>query len=353
MKRLHAWYPFLEEARSAVEAAGIDLAELVQADDPAEVARAVERIEDAVLDGRVSPPIGDDRVELLSYPIARVLVSLVDIPVLTDRYALAEARRAFDLLDRGRSDGLRSGTREGLSKAHLLAEFDIARVTEDTAEFVRVPVTRYLTLTTELGGRRWRLVSRALANGQVAVNRRELDVLLREAIRERVVDGLPLDVPQSIADALTEEVNEIEGLLADIRIPEDVDTVVPELFPPCMRVLLDRLRAGGDMADIERFAIVTFLAAIGLEPDETLAFVDLDRPATEQALRYQLEHVHGRTRSTAYPPPSCATLQAAGACVDDPNRCAADGHALTAYVRRIDEAGDPVDWRDREQPEPA
>lgn len=355
MEPLYARYPFLTDARAAVEAADIDLAKLVRADRSPEVARAVERIEGAVSGGRVPDPIGDARVELLSYPIARVLVSLVDEPVLTDRYALAEARRAFDLLagDLHEPDTLRSGSSRRLTLEDLLRDFGLGDAVDERDSGYDLAVTAFLGLSADLRDTSWRLVNRSLADGMVPVTRPELETLLREAIRDRVADGLPLHVPDPIASVLDDEVRAIEESLADVTVPQDVNAVIPELFPPCMERHLARLRDDEPVQELERFAAVSFLTAIGMDEDEVVTFLDADDAPSEQLVRYQVRHVHGATRSTAYPPPSCATMQGAGACVDSPDRCESDGHALAAYARRLAEAGELSDWRDDPRSEPA
>lgn len=355
MEPRYARYPFLGDARAAVEDADIDLADLVLAERSPVVDRAVERVEGAVAAGRVPDPIGDARVELLSYPVARVLVSLVDEPVLTDRYALAEARRAYDLLQEelDADETLRSASADRITRDELLADFGLEEAVAADGEHFELAVTAYLALSTDLYGDEWRLVTRGLADGRLPVTRRELDELLREAIRDRVADGLPLRVPDRIAAALGPEVDTIERSLADVRVPTDVDTVVPGLFPPCLSALIDRLRGGESLSDFEQFAAVSFLATIGLDEEEMVEFLEADSSAREQLVRYQTKHVHGDTRSTAYPPPSCATMQAAGACVDAPDRCDDDRHAVAAYARRLSEAGEVTDWRLGRGSEPA
>ena len=76
----HARYPFLSGAREAVAALSVAPTELARADAPA-VERGAERVELALMTGEVraeSPDRWRPRDELLSYPVARVLVSLLD-----------------------------------------------------------------------------------------------------------------------------------------------------------------------------------------------------------------------------------------------------------------------------------
>ncbi len=341
MDPLYARYPFLDAAREAVHAADIDLAELVFESTAPEIDRAIERIDGAITAGRVPDPITDHRVELLSYPIARVLVSLVDEPALTARYAVAEARRAFNLLTTEPSDAetLRTASAPRLTIDELIEEFGLDIRPHADEQGYLVDLVTYLTLTTDLYGEEWRLVNRGVADGTVHIRDAERDVLVREAIRSAVADGLPLTVPDEIAGALEAHVGAIERSLADVHIPDGIGRVVPAQFPPCMDELLDRLRAGDDLTALEQFTIVSFLTCIGLDQDGVIEMIEPPTRADEAQLRYLVEHIHGGSSSTAYPPPTCATLLDADVCVDAPERCEADGHPLVAYARAIADTG--------------
>ena len=100
MQSLHARYPFLEASREAVEEAGVDLAAIVR-EGGAPVDRGLERVRRALVAGTVAPESRwNTRAELLSYPVARVLVSLLDVPGAVEKYARAEAALAYERFTR-------------------------------------------------------------------------------------------------------------------------------------------------------------------------------------------------------------------------------------------------------------
>lgn len=338
MDRLHARYPFLAAAREAVEAAAVDLAELVEADDAA-VERAVARVEACLAEGTAGEPSRDARTELLSYPVARVLVSAVDQPALVRRYAAAEARTARERFVATFDDDaeLASARGERLTLERLLAEFDLTgSVTEREAGYA-VAVGPYLALSRELSGPDWRLVARPLADGWVPVSTAELYDLLEAAVRERVAEGLPFAVPGAVAEGLAEEIAHLEELLAEREPPSRFDAVVPERFPPCMVALAGRVADGEDLPAHSRFALVTFLSTVGLSPEEVAGvFADAD----PETARYQAAHVGGDAVG-AYPPPSCATMQALGDCVNMDERCETIDHPLAYYGDALADAGAP------------
>lgn len=336
-----ARYPFLSAARDAVVADDADLASLVADPESRVVERATERVEAAIESATVGPAHRNPRVELLSYPVARVLVSLVNDPGLTRRYAHAEAETATARF-RADRDGaaLKSVDREPLTLESLLEEFELAEVVEPTDHGFRIGVSTYLALADGLDGERWRLVSRELAEGAVPVTEDEFHELLREAIHDRVAEGLPLAVPDEIAEALAPRVAELRSQLADHGADWEFEAVDPALFPPCIDALLERTGDGGELPAHSRFALASFLATVGMPTQVVVDRLAAHPSLSAEAAASLVDHVADASGGE-YPPPSCATMVAYGDCVNQDALCARIGHPLEYYRRRLDGA-DPA-----------
>ena len=373
MERRHARYPFLEAAREAVAAADVDLATVV-ATEPALVERATDRVVAALTEGDVGERARDHRRELLSYPVARVLVSLVDEPVVTRRYARAEAAVAHERVRADIEDTteLKSVANASLDLETLLREFDLASSVEPVDEPVqsgveapastfdragerdersyRIDVAAYLPLAADLWGDEWRLVNRALIEGKIPITETELQLLCREAIRRRVGEGLPFEVPDVIAAELEDAVVHVRELLSELELTREIDTVVPDLFPPCMTALLDAIQKGEHLPHHSRFAITAFLTSIGMTTDEIVDLYRVNSSFGEEMTRYQTDHIRGDTSPTEYSPPSCATMQSYGDCVNMDDLCDRIPHPMAYYERRLDDEDEDEleDWRDRD-----
>ncbi|PSP38797.1 DNA primase [Halobacteriales archaeon QH_7_65_31] len=330
MQRIHARYPFLDASRQAVETADVDLATVVQEGGPA-VERGLDRIERALVDGTVAPESRwSVRAELLSYPVARVLVSLLDVRGAVEKYATAEATLAYERFtdDFDADTQLKSTSDDALTLSVLLADFDAGSdVTAVGEGRFEIGVTTYLDLAAPLDGQRWRLATRALDDGTVTVSRRELYELLREAVRERVVEGLPLSVPEPIADALAAEVTTLQDALAPVERTSDVDEFEPSAFPPCIDGLVETARAN-ELSATGRYALLTFLAATGVGYAEVAAVID----DSDDEHRAQYERLAGEN-GAQFPPPSCATMQANGDC--EPGACGDFSHPLAYYEHQL------------------
>ncbi|WP_435197563.1 hypothetical protein [Natronomonas sp. EA1] len=334
MQPLHARYPFLQVSREAVRAADVDLAAVVrEGGDP--VARGVERVERALVEGTVAPQgRWGTRAELLSYPVARVLVSLIDVPGAVEKYARAEAALAYERFTDDFTDDtqLKSSSTERLSLSQLLADFELGGTVNPTGDDrFEVAVGAYLDLSAGRDGARWRLAARELGGGKVTVTRSELYDLLREAVRVRVADGLPLSVPDPIAEALAPQVAELRDALAVVDETRDVDQLVPESFPPCMQALVER---APELDDDGAFALCSFLASCGAGFEEAAAVVGLDSPEDADTLRYRMERLAGE--GAQFAPPSCATMVENDLCVNKDELCATISHPLAYYERRLE-----------------
>ena len=387
MDALDAKYPFFASAREAVAEAAVSLPELVAAGAPA-VDRARERVERALLEGTVASESGecpgesdyDTQAELLSYPIARILVSLLDSEPAIEKSAAAEAATAMERVRRDleTDDELRSVSSATVGLDDLLAEFDLADAVRPDAtapagvrgagggtaggptgtgsgrdpDHYRIDVGPYLRLTSPEWGDSWRLVNRALADGAVRVSREELLAALEAAVEARVAEGLPFELgaDEEIAEALESRVADLRRLLSERTYAEPPDVVAPALFPPCMTNLIEKAERDAALSAAESFALMAFLVGIGMTPDEVVAFC-ADTSLDAEGIRYQTEFLTD-DRGTQYPPPTCETLANYGICHNEDDHMQVAADPLSYYETQVAAADEVTDWRaDRETDE--
>ena len=395
MDPLYARYPFFEGAREAVREADISPAALIAEDAPA-VERATERVERALMAGTVAaeePRRWDDRERLLSYPIARILVSLIETPAAVEKYATAEASTARERFaeDFAADEDFQSTGQRRASLDEVLREFDLESAVrpepvdsasnrgtggrtrsgnrggrDPTHYWIRLGP--YLELADTDWGERWRLVNREVADGEVRIPAEGLLRLLETAVERRVAASLPFEVRgtdggDAIAEALSDAVSELRSLLDDHETAGTggVDTVVPALFPPCMRALVRRARGDESLPAHAEFSLVSYLVALGMDADDVLTLLGADesgksdkkdesdegdeKSEVAERLRTRVEYLTERD-GTQYPPPSCATMKTYGTCVDPDERCETISHPLSYYTAALREAGDVRDWRE-------
>lgn len=255
----------------------------------------------------------ETELEISSYALARMLVSCIGDRSLIDRLARYEAERASYFLENEDAEIKRS----------------IADKLQIDPDATTMPVVNYVELVPHLRDSRWRLVNRNVQQGNVNLNPKELDELIRERIRIIIVDRLPLSVPSGICERLATASSEIVALRQQQAL-EQYGEIKEEAFPPCINALIRAISEGTNLTHMGRFAITSFLRTIGKDVT-AIAEVFARAPDFDvEKTMYQVEHISGRG-GTEYTPPSCATMRTFGLCANRDKDCERVNHPLSYY----------------------
>ncbi len=326
-----ALYPFISEASQHVGSLGFSLDRLItsRALDLARL-RGKERVIQS-LSGEIEKPSltgfneGPVLTELLSYPFARILVSCVDDSFLTRRYSLAEAVAAYTLLK----------TRDVDFLSDLGNDFGVDAIPSDS--HFDINFTDYIKLASSMKDLKWKLVNRKLDHGNVRIKKEEFARLLQEAVRARIQNSLPIDVPDDICVLCGPYLDEIKVIL-DERKTEfgagDFEAVESELFPPCIAHAIANTMAGVNLAHSMRFAMTSFLLTVGMTVDDIINMFNISPDFDVEKTRYQIEHISGSS-GTTYKPPACATMKTYGNCYGEDELCKNINHPLGYYSRKV------------------
>jgi DNA primase large subunit len=323
-------YPFTQEATEHVRRAGYSLENLLEKPYLQPVRnRAVERIQGAIsgeiLDRRANT---DSEIvsELLSYPLARIILSCISDDFLIRRYAIAEAKLAHSRMQRDKADIL------------VLAK-DLGFYPEG-AEPWKIHFAQYISAAHRMRSQKWKLVNRDLKDGYVTVTREELTRLMEEMVRDRVLRGLPLDVGEDTCQKLDAYINPIRSELQKLKSRDRVDLgkVTESAFPPCIKKMLEMAAANANLAHSARFALTSFLLYTNMSIDQVVGLFNASPDFDQEKTRYQVEHIAGSS-GTKYKPPSCATMATYGNCPGEDELCRRIRHPLSYYERRIKQMG--------------
>lgn len=326
-----AKYPFLAEATDYVRELGFSIKDISTPEFSPVLDRAEKRLEEALSKGRVSSDVTNENAEILSFPVSNLLLGLIGEERARRRFALAEAKRAYDLL-----------RQESPEKIEYIASNTFGwRIKKIDAKLVRrfydfgVEMKDYLRNSIYLREPRWNLPNRVLDHGYVYVTREEAARLIEEEVRVRILERsnrTPTDVPEQ----LNPRVERAKGLVIKwlgVPIKYELPSVpLPEAMPPCVRHLIDNLSEGKNVQHMGRFTLATFLLNIGTSEEEV---VKMFKPATdfsERMTRYQVEHIGGRRGGrTKYTCPMCATLKTHAVCYKPDELCETIRNPLSYY----------------------
>ena len=322
-----AKYPFLREASAFIRAENVTLDEILT--EPAYArartlgkTRVIEALEKGPGTERVAVVAADQLAQLLAYPVARILVSVLEDTYLIRRFALREAIAAEGRLEAESNDFV----------LHLAAELGMDLRREDGS--FRLHFTDFLRHTNTMRDAPWKLINQRVDRGYVYLRREKALRVMRNAILRHIEEGLPLPVNDDILNAFRPDIREIRGILEAKKATfkaEEIGKVSITRFPPCMYNLLAQIQNHENVPHMGRFAIVAFLHHIGLSNEEIFrVFGDVPDFAAD-VTKYQIDHITGATSPTEYTPPECATMKSYSICPGPDRICLTIKHPLSYY----------------------
>jgi DNA primase large subunit len=327
-----AKYPFLKETAEYVKKLGLKTEDLSNPELASVLERAEERVEEAILYVLVSGKLRNEEIEILSFPVAVVLAVATQNSLIKKRYALAEAKQAYNDMKLESKERILAvaqnfGWRLAMNNnVHVPYEF--------TLHF-----TDYLRNTVHLREKKWKLVNRTMSNGSVYLARNETARLLSEEIRRQIerrleVKDLP-NLPPKIV-AVAEKLKELSmEKIGKTELEEFPRAIMQTAFPPCITALYQAVSSGRHLSHVGRFTLTSFLVSVGTPAENVIELFKNFSDYNERMTRYQVEHIAGERGSrTQYVPPKCETLQTHGVCTNPDELCRKIRHPLGYYRKK-------------------
>lgn len=329
-----AKFPFTSEASAYIKSRNIDPLELVRPELAPILERAMERIRQGVFSGRIPTDFTQEDVDILAYPTSLMLISAVGDDRTRRRYALAEAKRAYQLLREESPEKLLQIATGSFGWDANLVDRDVG---DSHFEFA-LQFKFYVRNAARIHDLRWKLVNRVLAGGYVLLPREDFARLLEEEVQSRVLEKTA-DLAITLPPELEKRVDPLRTMLKarsqHLAADEMPKAVMASAMPPCMRNFLSLLQTSKHISHMGRFAMAAFLLNIGTTEEDLLkmftSFTDFD----ERIARYQVEHIAGRRGSRRkYTAPNCSTMRTHGLCVNPDELCGTIKHPLSYYRRK-------------------
>jgi len=326
-----ARYPFRPEASEYLKDNGITLKDVIDSSAYAQARSAgSRRVLEALVDGQISDHAFTSdievMVELLSYLVARIIVSCVgEDKMLLERYSLAEAKLA-----QGR---LETQDMEFIIETASILGLEVEQISPDKAS---VHFSDYLINSSQMRSQEWALVNQVMDSGWVELNQRRLARLMQNAISAKIKDELPLPVNDHIIEVFEPSIEAVKAEIEKRKAQYEKESYGKVSFlrlPPCMKKLLEMMKKGQNVPHVGRFALTAFLHTIGMNNDQIVALFSTSPDFREDLARYQVEHITGKSSGIEYLPQECSTMKTQGICYNPDSLCNRDwmGHPLTYY----------------------
>lgn len=270
---------------------------------------AVDRVLDSMdIQKPYRDPIGryTDEEQLLSYPIARVLVALTDNPFLYYLFSVNEARRFVNLSTQVESDVSMDRNVEAIEvdQQVLLSELGYS-IDEE------VPINLYQSIVPEEHIRTPNIIGkRALGSDTIEATSEVLDPLLLWAIVPEIRDGLKREVPEFLEDEL-----ESESIIIKQTIPDEFKVSkrglaeeasyksvgkLTEHLPPSLRESADSLVSNQPISEKKKSMVLRTLIDCGVGVDEINDWLEYGSKWTDSYGRDTLFDLQGDIQHEEY-----------------------------------------------------
>jgi DNA primase large subunit len=329
-----AKYPFLSDSKNYVKDNAPLIEELL--DDPIyQRARliGIERLDKAFRDkdvgNRSLATESDCIMELLSYPIARMVTVCIEDTYFKRRYALGEAIHAYKNLINESTIFLLEVSKE--FKIDIKYENQENKLGISFIDYLHNAPTRY---------KEWKMINREMKNGYIQISHKDLARILQESLRNRINAELDSrECSKAIYNTFSTDINRIKNIVFTHRKKIEIEPVKKlniELLPPCIKDILSAIQSGENVPHIGRFALVAFLNSLKMGINDILKVFSSAPDYEEERTRYQVEHITGSISSTSYKPPGCEKMRTYGICPVDKidELCKKTRHPMRYYRQR-------------------
>ncbi len=303
-------YPFTKTAQKAIKTLNVPLNRI--SEDVRERARI--RVERALLRKNYAPRFfGEDpellENEILSFPLAKIIVSLLDELSAMQAFAKSVANSTLVFLRSAENT-----VEECISLASELGlKFDL----DEEGNFL-VPLTVFLSIP--FNNDSLKLVNRVVENGMVFLSTDLFALFLSEKAYSIVLKSLPVKdsgFPSWIKEAVRVLSDSFKKKKRSF-FKGMTHSVKPEFFPPCISELFEGISSGKNLPHIARFYLTTFLNAVGMPQEEIVKLFSHTPNYSERITRYQVKKIC-TLKGKGYSPPTCTKLKASGLCKENCN----------------------------------
>jgi len=276
-------YPFIEEAKSYLEEKEYSIT-------PKLIEESLKRVNNDLSQKSFSYS-GEEGI--LTYAIARSLVSATSSNYVISRFAINEAKNFIELLSKEENQVVVEISQKLGIKVEIFAN-----------EWV-INLVSYLANMPK--SQEYKLVNQSVRIGNVYLTRNKFIRFLEEAIRNKVYYGLPIK-KESIPKDIIEASKKIE-----VKIESKGIKISKTNIAPCMQRLIERLKRSENLSHQERWILVVYLCKIGVSKEEVKQLFKFAPDYNEKITNYQVEYLYKKQ----YMVPSCSTLRTYGICVQD------------------------------------
>ncbi len=343
-------YPFLADLDTVINYRwkGLRFSTIISAPENNIVKRALELLETITSQNTIYETRNTGEEEVLSYYTLLLIAKLFKDNKLLNRIALAYSKKAYQYLKQEPLNTLVEIASIMGIDAEIPRNYPLIPISIRKNRLVYKPrpikvyFRDYLKYVAKRLARdpKYSLVNQILDKGYVYLDKEMFTRILEEAIYKHILNTAEKINPGQEqyewliekAKKIFEKTDWLNKRIMSEEFEKSIEGVIDfTAFPPCMKLLLEKLKAGENLSHQERFTIAAFLARIGMDTEAILEYFKNAPDFNEKIARYQIEHIAGlRGSRKKYLPYSCETMRALNLCPVE-NPCKGGKNPLAVY----------------------
>ncbi|MFH0714955.1 MAG: hypothetical protein V1847_04480 [Candidatus Diapherotrites archaeon] len=259
--------------------------------------------------------------EVLAFPVAKILLSLMKNQSMFERFAEQVSENAFEYLEQNSEKAL-----------DLCQELGIPIFLAEKPFWARISLNDFLQAPHGLPY--LKLVNARVEGGKVFLNKEELLQFLKDAIKQRVRASLPISIPKPPI-----ELKQAAALLASSIFQKQQQAAESFLkgklelsaLPPCFAHIYEQLLKGENVNHSARFNISAFFNALGMPKEQIVQLFKRTPNWNERVARYQVDSLVAKK----YTPANCDTMRSYNLCIQNGALCPGIKTPRQMYKRNL------------------
>jgi DNA primase large subunit len=223
------------------------------------------------------------RIEIMAFPTAKMLISVIKIPNLNEKFANLIAKKTFKHIVEGENP-------KELA-LELADDFNLKYKLSET-EFVEIELLDYLDVYFIYD--ETKLVNKSVSNGLVFLNVNDFARFLSEKAYKKIVDSLPIPkekIPKElikVAKSIEPQLGALQEKTFTLKLSGKVN---PLLFPPSIKKIYEKGLAGQKLTHFENLTIAGFLRQVGMSKEQVTSFFSKAPNYKKQLAEYQVNRI--------------------------------------------------------------
>ena len=245
--------------------------------------------------------------EVFSFLLSIVLLKLTAIPTLAKRFALNEAMRAENYLEKDLKNISNNSNELPIRIIEDLFSIKVKKI----GNFFVLSVVDYVKHSIHFHEREWKLINRRVENGFVFLTPHQMVRLVRKELGSYIISKILTGKKPPMIPGFEKFVNDLNSYSKKFS----TFTVTTDEYPPCIKHAIEILEKGENLPHSGRFMLATFLLSRGQSVDQIAPLFKNAPDYNERVTLYQLNHLAGTFGSgTQYACPSCEKLKTQNLC---------------------------------------